>query len=206
MSSQLDMVRAERGAFADYLATLQPAQWQATTLCAGWTVKDVVTHVISYEELGLAGLARRFIRGRVVNANQVGVDDYRMLTPDQLVDFLRAHLDPRGLTAAFGGMIALVDGTIHQQDIRRTLGHPREIPADRLRRVLQLTRGNPRLGVPRRIRGLHLRAVDIDWQTGRGAQITGPAEALMMAMAGRPDALGELTGPGRAVLAARMRQ
>jgi hypothetical protein len=36
------------------------------------------------------------------------------------------------LTAGFGGMIALVDGTIHHQDIRRALGHRRTVPADRL--------------------------------------------------------------------------
>ena len=29
-------------------------------------------------------------------------------------------------------MIALVDGTIHHQDIRRTLGRPRDVPADRI--------------------------------------------------------------------------
>jgi uncharacterized protein (TIGR03083 family) len=44
--------RADLGAF---LATLSPQQWQAPTLCAGWRVRDVVTHVISYDELDSAG-------------------------------------------------------------------------------------------------------------------------------------------------------
>ncbi|MEW5810736.1 MAG: maleylpyruvate isomerase family mycothiol-dependent enzyme [Actinomycetota bacterium] len=204
MSTQLAMARAERVDLADYLASLSPQQWQLPTLCTEWTVKDVVAHVISYEELNPLGLLRRFARGRGANANQVGVDEYRALTPDELIGFLRAHTQPRGLTAAFGGMIALVDGTIHHQDIRRALGHPRVIPPDRLARVLQLTRGNPRLGVPKRIRGLRLRAVDLDWETGAGTDVSGPGEALMMAMAGRPDSLGELAGPGREVLAVRM--
>ena len=204
MSTVMEMARAERADFADFLATLTPQQWSAPTLCSEWTVKDVVAHVISYEELGVAGLVARFARGRVVRANEVGVDDYSSLTPDQLVEFLKAHLQPHLLTAAFGGMIALVDGTIHHQDIRRSLGQPRRIRAERLHRVLQLTRGNPRLGVPRRIKGLRLRADDVDWQTGKGPDVVGPGEALLMARAGRADALGELSGPGQPVLAARM--
>ncbi len=55
-----------------------------------------MAHVISYEELGVVGLIERFARGRVVRANQVGVDEYSALSPEQLVDFLGAHLQPRG--------------------------------------------------------------------------------------------------------------
>ena len=102
------------------------------SLCLGWTVKDVVAHVISYEELGSLGLLKRFAKGWLVRANQVGVDEFAALTPSQLLQLLRDHLEPRGLTAGFGGMIALVDGTIHHQDIRRSLGRPRTIPTDRL--------------------------------------------------------------------------
>lgn len=198
------MARAERTELAEFLRTLSPQQWQQDSLCAGWTVKDVVAHMISYEELGAVGLLKRFARGRVVHANQVGVDEYSSLTPEQLVEFLADHVQPRGLTAGFGGMIALVDGTIHHQDIRRSLGLPRTIPADRLDRVLRLMPLNPRLGVPRRIRGLRLRAHDIGWTYGRGRDVVGTGEALLMAMAGRPAVLGELSGSGLTVLASRL--
>lgn len=202
--TQMAMARQERADFVEFLATLTPQQWGAPTLCSEWNVKDVVAHVISYEELGTAGLIKRFAKGRVVRANQVGVDEYAALTPEELVDFLGAHLQPQGLTAGFGGMIALVDCTIHHQDIRRPLGLPRAIPADRLHRVLQLTRGTPRLGVPRRIRGLRLRADDIDWSAGSGPEVVGAGEALLLAMAGRSAVLGELSGDGLTVLASRL--
>lgn len=204
MTTQLDMARAERADLAAFLATLTPAQWQEATLCAEWDVKDVVAHVISYEELDTVRLVKRFAKGRVIRANEVGVDEYSDRTPDQLVEFLGTHLEPRGLTARFDGMIALVDATIHHQDIRRPLGLPRTIPPDRLRRVLQLLPPNPRLGVPWRIRGLHFRATDVDWEYGRGREVTGAGEALMMALAGRPSAVAELSGAGAAVLASRM--
>jgi uncharacterized protein (TIGR03083 family) len=203
-SSLMDMARAERADLAAYLATLTPQQWDAPSLCSRWSIKDVVAHVISYEELGFLGLVKRFVKGRIVRANEVGVDDFAALSPQQLLEFLGNHLQPQGLTAGFGGMIALVDGTIHHQDIRRALGQPRTLPANRLGRVLGLVPGNPRLGAGRRIRGLRLRATDIDWAHGSGPEVTGPGEALLMAMAGRPAAVADLAGPGLATLTARL--
>ncbi|OBA69070.1 DinB family protein [Mycobacterium sp. 1554424.7] len=200
----MDMARAERADLAEFLATLAPRDWETPSLCTKWTVKDVVAHVISYEELGVAGLLKRFAKGWVVRANQVGVDEFSTLRPEQLLEFLRGHLEPRGLTAGFGGMIALVDGTVHHQDIRRSLGRPRTVPPDRLQRVLGLVPGNPRLGAGRRIRGLRLRATDVDWTHGRGPEVSGAGEALLMAMTGRPAALAELSGPGRDTLARRL--
>ena len=124
------------------------------------------------------------------------------MSPQELKDFLGRHLRPQGLTAGFGGMIALVDGTIHHQDIRRALGHPRTVPVERLNRILPLVPGNPRLRAGRRIKGLHLVATDIDWQHGDGPEVSGTAEALLMAMAGRLQVVDELAGPGRDTLAA----
>jgi uncharacterized protein (TIGR03083 family) len=200
----MSMARAERSDLLNFLTTLTPQQWDTPSLCSGWTVKDVVAHVVSYEELGAMGLMKRFAKGWIVRANQVGVDEFAALSPQQLIEFLGNHRTPKGLTAGFGGMIALVDGTIHHQDIRRSLDRPRVIPADRLTRVLQLVPGNPRLGAGRRIRRLGLRAIDIDWSHGQGPEVTGPGEALLMAMTGRRAALADLAGPGCATLAARL--
>ncbi len=202
----MTMARAERADLAEFLATLTPQDWQAPTLCTRWSVKDVVAHVISYEELGALGLLKRFAKGLVVRANQVGVEEFAALTPQQLLEFLRGHLEPHGLTAGFGGMIALVDGTIHHQDIRRALNRPRVVPPDRLARILPLVPSNPRLGAGRRIRGLRLRATDVEWRHGAGPDVTGPGEALLLAMTGRPAALADLDGPGVAKLGRRLGQ
>jgi len=200
----MGMARAKRADLAAFLATLTPQQRDTPSLCSGWSVKDVVAHMISYEELDSIGLLKRFAKGRIVRANQVGVDEFAALSPQQLIEFLGNHLTPRGLTAAFGGMIALVDGTIHHQDIRRSPHAPRTVPADRLTRVLRLVPNNPRLGAWHRIRGLRLRATDVEWANDRGPEVTGPGEALLMAMAGRPAAFTDLSGPGRVTLAARL--
>ena len=194
----------ERCDLAAFLASLAPQDWQAQSLCDKWTVKDVVAHVVSYEELSPLGVARRFAKGLIVRANEVGVREFASMSPNELLDFLGRHLRPTGLTAAFGGMIGLVDGTVHHQDIRRALGYPRAVPAERLERILPLVPGNPRLGAGRRIKGLRLTATDVAWQHGDGPEVTGAGEALLMAMTGRPIALDELSGTGQPTLAARV--
>jgi uncharacterized protein (TIGR03083 family) len=200
----MDMAYDERTELATFLATLTPQEWHAQSLCTKWTVKDVVAHVVSYEELSPYGLAKRFAKGGVLRANEVGVKEFAPMSPQGLTEFLGRHLRPRGLTAGFGGMIALVDGTVHHQDIRRALGHPRAVPVDRLERILPLVPGNPRLGAGRRIRGLRLTATDVAWEHGDGPEVSGTGEALLMAMTGRPEAVKELTGPGQATMAERV--
>lgn len=202
--SLMDMACEERADLSTFLSTLHPEDWEAPSLCVGWSVKDVVAQMLSYEDLGAVGLIKRFAKGRIVYANEVGVEEYAALGPDQLLEFLNSHLQPRGLTAWFGGMIALVDGTIHHQDIRRALSRPRAVPVDRLQRILPLVPSNPRLGAGKRIRRLRLQATDVDWTHGNGPEVIGSGEALLMAMSGRRAALDELTGAGQATLAERL--
>jgi uncharacterized protein (TIGR03083 family) len=202
--SLMDLAYEERSDLAAFLQTLTPEEWTAASLCDKWTVKDVVAHIVSYEELTVIGLVKRFAKGWIVHANEVGVKEFSQMSPDELLDFLRRHLRPQGLTAGFCGMIAFVDGTVHHQDIRRALGYPRTVPVNRLERILPLVPGNPRLGAGRRIRGLRLQATDVDWQRGKGPEVKGTGEALLMAMTGRREALKELVGPGLATLTERM--
>jgi uncharacterized protein (TIGR03083 family) len=202
--SLMDMAYNERSDLAAFLETLTTQEWHAQSLCDRWTVKDVVAHMVSYDELTPFGLMKRFAKGRVVHANDVGVEEFAPMSPQELMEFLGRHLHPKGLPAGFGGMIALVDGTIHHQDIRRALGHPRTVPIDRLERILPLVPGNPRLGAGRRIRGLRLTATDVAWEHGNGPEISGTGEALLMAMAGRSAAIDELSGPGQATLVGRL--
>lgn len=190
--------RAEREDLLDLLEGLAPDEWRAPSLCAGWTVHDVVAHVLSYEELGPRELAARFARGLflVDRVNAVGLGEYAARTPAELVQLLRAHLTPSGLTAGMGGAIALTDGLVHQQDIRRPLGRPRPIPADRLVPALRTALFGPVLRGVLRVRDVRLVATDIEWSFGRGPEVRGTAEALLMVVAGRAAVAGELSGTG----------
>jgi len=196
----------ERQDFVDFLDGLSAEQWEQPSLCELWRVRDVVAHVVSYEELSRWQLVRRFAKGTLLprRINAIGVAEYAPRSPKQLTQLMRTSIPPRGLTSAFGGMIALVDGMIHQQDIRRALGQRREIPPDRLHRVLNYALTSPATRGARRTRGVRLVATDLDWSHGEGLEVTGPAEALLMAMAARPDAFNQLAGPGKELLAQRI--
>lgn len=200
------MAAAERTEIADLLAGLTPEQWAGPTLCTGWTVRDVVAHMFSYDELSTRQLGGLFVRGhlRLDRINDAAKAAYDDRSPDDLVALVRRHLRPRGLLAGFGGRIALTDATIHHQDIRRPLGLPRTISADRLRVALDFGKSAPTIGARHRIRGLRLVADDLDWSTGRGPEVRGPGEALLMALAGRRGVADELTGVGAPELARRV--
>ncbi len=198
------MATAERTDLADLLETLTPEQWERPSLCEGWRVRDVVAHVMSFDGVSLVGMFRRAIRGRMVHINQVGVDELASLTTEQLLNRLRDHLKPQGLATTFGGRLALLDVTIHHQDIRRPLGMPRQIPAERLRWVLAASVCSPELPAWHLTRGVRLAPTDLDWTHGSGPEVTGQAEAVLMAITGRRSAIGELTGPGQPVLDGRL--
>ncbi|QUQ68596.1 maleylpyruvate isomerase family mycothiol-dependent enzyme [Kutzneria sp. CA-103260] len=202
----LELARQERTDLAEFLATLSPDEWDAPSLCAGWRVRDVVAHMISYDELDTRALFDRLVRGAfgVHRSNAIGVEDLGRLSPDELLAMLRRHLTPQGLTSWFGGLVGLEDCLIHHQDIRRALGRPRQVPADRLRPCLRTAVLNPIVGGPWRIRGLRVTATDLGWSFGFGPEVAGPAEPLLMAITGRRGVVGELSGPGVATLTARI--
>ena len=200
------MAQQERAELADFLASLPPDQWEQPSLCAGWRVRDVVAHVISYEEHGATDLARwlaqaRFRPGRL---NQVALARYSHLGPAELVEYLRTHTRPRGVTAQRGGGVGLVDAVLHHQDVRRPLGLRRDVPAERLAYALPFAVTAPPLRGFWHARGVRLVATDLDWSRGRGPEARGNAEAVLMVLAGRGGVAAELTGPGAAVLQQRL--
>ncbi|WP_290582427.1 maleylpyruvate isomerase family mycothiol-dependent enzyme [Aeromicrobium sp.] len=185
---------------------LAPDEWARPSLCDDWSVREVAIHIVSYDDLGWSGLPMAFLRGglRVDSVNAWAVARHADLSNDEVIELVRRCETPRGLTSAMHGAIALTDGLIHQQDIRRALGRPREIPAERLLPALDFALKAPTLPAKRNARGLRLVATDHDWSRGTGDEVAGPAESLLMAIAGRPVALDELSGPGLATLADRV--
>lgn len=206
MANVRDLAVAERRDLADYLDTLSEDEWERPSLCGEWSVRDVAAHVTSYEMLSwpeqLALLARS---GFSLNrCNQARLEACRGLGTGELTARLRTYAVPHGMTSLFGCSIALTDGIVHHQDIRRALGHPRHVPPERLTAALQFTPLARALPAPRNLRGIRATATDLDWSHGTGPEVRGPAEALLYALAGRPQALSELEGPGLDILASRL--
>lgn len=197
----------ERSDFADFLETLTPGQWHAPTLCGEWDVHQVVAHVISFDAARPLAVAANFVRAgfRPARVNDLQMRSLADWTPEQLVGFLRSHPRPQGLTAGFGGGIGLSDCLIHHQDIRRALGLRREIPEDRVREAFHVALRAPVLPARRNATGLRVEAIDLRWAVGVGPVVSGPGEALLLALTGRPEALSDLDGPGVDALRSRLR-
>ncbi|MEU8415554.1 maleylpyruvate isomerase family mycothiol-dependent enzyme [Amycolatopsis japonica] len=206
MNTVARLARDERADFAAFLRTLSPHHWDAPTLCSEWTVREVVAHVVDYDAQRFRDLVGQAVRGglRLNRMNALGVARKPDRTPEELVARIEQHLEPRGLTSAFGGRVALLDGLLHHQDIRRPLGFPREVPPERLRHALAFARYAPPVKAGKRARGLRLVATDLDWTAGSGPEVRGPGEAVLLSIAGRDVALDELSGPGAEILASRM--
>jgi uncharacterized protein (TIGR03083 family) len=202
----LQLAEQERADLLELLRELTPGQWDARSLCTGWRVRDVATHVVSYDELSKAATVATFVRGglRSGKVNDIALSRYRHLDPAGIIDLVARNQRPSGLPSGFKGGIALTDGTIHHQDIRRALGRPRVIPEERLVPVLAFSLGAPTLPSKRNVKGLRLIATDVDWAAGDGPEVTGSGEALLMAAAGRTEALDDLCGDGLATLRTRL--
>ena len=195
-------VRAERAEFLSLLRTLTPDEWEAPSLCEGWRVRDVVAHMLVYDRFA-PSLAWHFVRSglSVDRVNLRTATAWRNKRPDALLARLEKDLVPGGVTRVFGWRVALQEVVVHQQDVRRPLRRPRTIPQEHVVGVLECLVDPPRItGVPNRSRGLRLEPTDVRWSSGDGLLVTGTAEAIVMALAGRQAVLEELTGPGVSLL------
>jgi len=166
----------------------------------------VVAHLIATARitpglffLGMAGSGFRF--GAFTARN---IARYADRSPQELLAEVR---ETAGRTSGPPGPpeTPLSEVVVHGLDISRPLGIKREIPAEVLIRVLDFYRNTQLLiGAKKRIAGLRLAASDLEWQTGAGPEVSGPAVSLLQAMAGRRVALEDLTGDGVEQLTARM--
>ena len=204
-TSPWPLIHAEREALIADLGTLTDEQWATPSLCADWTVRDVLGHMISTAKMtppkfftSMAAAGFRFN-----NMNAKGVAAEATANPADGLAHLRSHV--KDTTHPPGPVEAMLgEAVIHPADIRRPLGMAHEYPEEALIRVADFYKGsNLLIGSKNRIDGLSLRATDADWSHGTGPEVSGPILSLVMAMTGRKEALDDLTGDGVATLRSR---
>lgn len=204
------MTAVERRALADDLAALSPEQWAAQSLCAEWTVRDVAGHLTAAFLVSVPTLMLRIAKnlGNFNKAMSQVAKELGARPTDEIVATIRENAEHRFTPPGNGPEAPLTDWIVHGQDIRRPLGLHRDFPVDALSVALQSTHAGLKGFVPKgRVAGLRYRATDLDWSggPGDGAALEGQAEAVLLAICGRPVALDDLTGDGVAVLRARLR-
>ena len=203
------MTDTERSAFADLADSLTPAQWDQPSLCNGWKVRDVVSHVTdgSMQTLGKSMLILAKYGFRMNTMIEREAQKGGAHPTDELRKGLRTTVGVRKVMPPTKPAEVVMETIVHQQDVRRPLGIKRDYPADELKVSLDCaaTMGNALVPGKKRIARLHLRATDVDWEHGEGDEVAGPGEALLMAMAGRPAAFPDLKGPGVETLRSRVK-
>jgi len=199
-------IHAERKALAADLGPIPDAQWDTESLCAGWTVRDVLAHMTAAARLtppkffgSLIGSGFSFER---VQAK--GIAANRGSTPAQtlenFVEIVESKRRPPGPVDTM-----LNETIVHAADIRRPLGIAHDIPPEWATRGADFFRGsNLIIGGKKRAAGLTFKATDTDWSAGSGPEVEGPAVSILLAISGRAAGLDDLKGEGVEALRSRM--
>ncbi len=203
-----DAERDEMLDLAERLAVLDDEQWNSPSLCAEWRIRDVLAHVVAGAEgaFGVGAIFRGMLRHRFHYNRWVAADGRARGQQDPAVVLaaLRNAAADRGVQPGGRPVRGLMHVLIHGQDMCRPLGIRRDLPEAHLIPVADFVKDDVHLfGAKKRIAGLRLTATDMDWSHGNGPEVKGPAEALVMTMAGRLVALDDLSGEGTAALATR---
>ncbi|MEV4635773.1 maleylpyruvate isomerase family mycothiol-dependent enzyme [Actinoplanes sp. NPDC049548] len=203
------MISDERRRAADLIESLTPEQLATPSLCGEWTVKQVAAHLIApfaTKRRWFLGVSIRS-RFRLHRAIAMLAERIAERPAGEIAAVLRENADRPYKAPIVGFFGQLTDLQIHGQDIRRPLGLPRELHPDRLRVSLDFLVSRRAGGafVPRgRTAGLRFEATDLEWASGTGKTVRGPAEAVMLALTGRAVVLPELAGEGLPDLRARL--
>ena len=183
------IVHDERRRLADDLTGLPTEAWAAASLCPGWTVHDVLAHVVDTARGGTVAFVRDLVSAGFDfdAANRRGIDRARRTDPADTVADLRAAADLRRSPPA-PVVTRLVEAVVHGEDIRRPLGLTGVYPIDAVLDCLDYQLGaSVRWGGSReRAEGLRLIAADADFVHGAGTEVHAPAIDLLMRMCGRP--------------------
>lgn len=198
-------IHSERMQMAETLDSLSPGQWDVASWCEGWSIRDVVGHIVAaaeqtplnfYRELMSAGFKFDVFTQR--GASRLAQND-----PVELIRRLRARTTttnhpPAPVMAMLGEII------VHGEDIRRPLGLIHRSPEAALVAVADSWKNtNLLIGSKRRISGVELRANEVDWRHGTGPLVSGPLQSLILAMTGRKGSHQDLSGEGLSILERR---
>ena len=147
----LTLLVHQRARLAETLAGLDESQWSAASRCAGWSVQDVITHLVSTNSfwsasiaLGLAGRPTRFLADfdPVASPAQLVAAAAPAAPSDTLAAFVESNLalaatvatvgdrawsmvaeaPPGHIAVAAVALHALWDSLIHEFDVMVPLG------------------------------------------------------------------------------------
>ncbi|MCC3291013.1 MULTISPECIES: maleylpyruvate isomerase family mycothiol-dependent enzyme [unclassified Arthrobacter] len=184
-----ETVHAERQRLAADLSPLQSEQWEVPSLCPGWSVHDVLAHLVDTALTGRIGFVRGMLGARLDfdRVNQRGVLRQKRQDPQ---DTVRALRDVAELTRTppVNPATRLVEAIVHGEDIRRPLGLVGSYPEPAVIQALAYQVRTPVAFGGGRERAAGLLLVDRRTGTawGAGTRIEADALDLLLTVSGRP--------------------
>lgn len=201
------LCRDELADWRELLPRLTPEQWRSASLCEGFTAADVVGHLALARAVPLSTVLIKLARFRGDLDRLSYVESRAFATehgPAGLSEiFIREtqRRPERGLARIEPARRELADALTHRLDVCWPLGIEVDVPTARMGACLDAVVRLRDWGYRRTANGLALRATDVNWAYGAGPTVAGPAQALLLAVGGRPAGLATLSGPGVDTLA-----
>ena len=187
---------------ADMVEGLSEEQLNQQSLCDAWTAQGVFCHVTGFVETPLP----RFMwtiaknRGDFGKASQEMANTQLQRPIADVISSLRSKSTKSAALPTFPEEMTIADTAVHTQDIRRPLGLEGSLDEQTIKIGLDFITthklGTTLIQDRPPLDGVKMVATDMDWSLGEGAEISGPGESLLMAVARRDSALDELSGPG----------
>lgn len=204
-STVWSIVHAERAQLVSDLRGLPAEAWSTPSLCAGWTVHDVLAHLLDTAKTSRLRFVRRMIAARFDfdGDNAAGVAAERRDDPTATLDAMDAATGLT-LTPPAARATRLVEAIVHGEDIRRPLGIAATYPPAAVASALayQARTAASLQGGRERVQGLRLVATDTGVGIGDGPEARGRAIDLLLVTSGRRTPDCTLDGPGAARLLA----
>ena len=189
----------ERRSLLATFEELDRGQWDVPSLSEGWTVRQVLAHLVLAADPPL----RRYLpavvraRGSFDGANhQLAVDD-AVRPVGELLAAYRAALPHRFAPPGWPAAAPLADILLHALDVRIPLGLPTDRPAARYVPAMELLMSRAgRAFAPGGRPTLRWVATDHAWSDGSGEEVRGAMADLTLTASGRSARLDRLEGPG----------
>lgn len=202
------LIEDHRLAIAELLEGLTTQEWECPSLCVGWRVRDVASHLaLGTSAPPVRVMIREAVRARG-NFDRLNHDlavRHGRLPTRVITAELRENAGSRDLPAVTNYRNIVFDVLVHGQDIAIPLEKTLLFsPVAGSAAAENLWRLRWPWSTQRRFRGLAFSATDTDWSAGDGPVVRGPIRSVLLALAGRPAALPQLTGEGVSDLAGRI--
>ncbi|MGS0688350.1 maleylpyruvate isomerase family mycothiol-dependent enzyme [Nakamurella sp. GG22] len=198
----------------DLLGELTPGEWDTSSLCDGWTVRDVAAHLtLQQMTIGSALLTALRHPGSLNHIINASARRRAEQPSDQLIAQIRGMVGSRRHNVGVTPLETLIDIVVHGQDVAVPLGRNLAVDpwaaattADRLwwSRSTRIGRLKARVFADLDHHGLRFVATDADWSAGDGEEVRGPLLSIVLVLAGRPVGAEHLEGSGVSILCQRL--